>query len=226
MSILLAFGVHVGDMALGPRPKMEEWTCQLNNRFAAAGLRASILCWFRQTGNFAVDAGIEVPVEVRKQMVSVTGASWLIVSLAQLEKQIKDTYSTSQPPAEPRIRWTRGVALRLDSINPPRSVSEPWITAHGVFEPVNDQVVQVWKRDPLTEGNTLERTKRPPWGTISRDCSNRFGGVWTARSLSTLEGLVSRARECLSTEKQERPFRKTDGKTRWLKKLSQRGRKE
>ncbi len=200
MSILLAFGVHVGDMALGPRPKMDEWTRQLNNRFAAAGLRARILCWFRQTGNFAVDAAGEAPVEIRKQMASITGTSWLIVSLPQLEEQIKDARSASQPRAESRTRWTRGVALRVDSISLPRSVSESWITNHGVFEPVNDQVVKVWKRDPLTESNTLERTKRPPWGTMSRDCSNRFGGTWTSRSLSTLEGLVTRARNSLNAQ--------------------------
>lgn len=174
------------------------WPRQLNDQFAAMGLQARVLCWYRQTGNFGIDAGVELPVEIQKQMGSGTGTSWLMLDLDQLERQFNDALSDSLPPTEPGIRWTRGIALRVDTIRLPRSVNEQWTTNHGVFEPVNDRLVRVWKRDPLTELNILERTKRPPWGTISRDCSKRFGGVWTARSLSTLKGLISRVRECLN----------------------------
>ncbi len=195
MGILLAFGVHVGDMAPGPRPKMSEWAQQLNDRFASAGLRARVLCWFRQTGNFAVDAAGEALIEIREHLAAVTGTSWILICLPQLEQQITGAHLASPPPVEPQTRWTRGLAFRVDHIDLTLAAPASWMTYHGVFEPVNNQIVRVWKRDPLTERDTLERSRRPPWGTISRDCSKRLGGMWTSRSLSTLEGVVTRVRK-------------------------------
>ena len=197
MDIFLAFGVHVGDMALGPRPKMSEWAQQLNDRFASAELRAKVLCWFRQTGNFAVDAAGEALTEIREHLMAITGTSWILICLPQLEQQITGARSASPPPVEPQTRWTRGLAFRVDHINLTPAAPASWITNHGIFEQVTNQIVRVWKRDPLTERDTLERRRRPPWGTISRDCSKRLDGIWTARSLSTLEGVVTRLRKNL-----------------------------
>lgn len=187
----------MGDMAPGPRPKMSEWARQLNGGFAGAGLRARVLCWFRQTGNFAVDAAGDGLTEIRKQLASVTGTAWVLFCLPQLDHQITGASSASIPPVEPRTRWTRGLALRVDRVDLIPATTETWTTRHGVFEPVDNRIARVWKRDPLADRNKLERRRRPPWGTISRDCSHRFGGTWTSRSLSTLEGLLTRVRKML-----------------------------
>jgi hypothetical protein len=54
--------------------------------------------------------------------------------------------------------------------------------------------VAVHKRDILTPEGTLDRTRRlSGWGAIASTVEAQAGGLWTARSLSTVRGLIRRA---------------------------------
>jgi hypothetical protein len=73
-----------------------------------------------------------------------------------------------------------------------------------LFEPFSDEkawfgafaiprIRIAWKGDVLNpQGNTLDNTQREGgWGSLSERMKKVAGGLWTARSLKSVEGLVA-----------------------------------
>jgi hypothetical protein len=56
--------------------------------------------------------------------------------------------------------------------------------------------VGIFKKDQLTtEGMLDKETRAGGWGAISDDISSVMGGIWTARTLTRIQGVVGKALE-------------------------------
>lgn len=54
-------------------------------------------------------------------------------------------------------------------------------------------MVAAWKRDRITERGRLDNKMREGgWGAVSRVVAEQTNSQWTARSLTTLEGVLDR----------------------------------
>ena len=96
-----------------------------------------------------------------------------------------------KPETQDSIRWTPGLAFHGGVVIECGNVTT---TPRAVLWKISPCIIGVWKRDHLSEDETLDRYRRAGgWGKVSDDIENQLGGRWTARSHRTVEGLVQKA---------------------------------
>jgi hypothetical protein len=180
------FGHNIGN--LGPtqrqREPMTDTVRRLNGSLPEG---TKVIAWFRHTGNFVLESDLP-KLRVSMEFGRVLGSKCAVLSLESVQTLMKDVNVSAITRAG--VRWTPGLAFKIES-QAPKGRSLP---TRAKLERLSEGVVFARKRDFLTPRNVLDRVKRlGGWGGVAQEASARFGGLWTARSLTSIRGLLARA---------------------------------
>ena len=197
--LFLAFGVDIGNVGClkGQRPSTDALIAEWNKKLShAREFRLAFIGSYTQTGNYVLQAsqaeGLERIVEILAQHVrshkfAVFSCVEFVSALDPIRRALQQT-----PSPIPGRRWTPGIVMDLNSTGgiPPTPRSDEKV-AFGSF--AVPRIRTAWKGDVLDpEGDTLDRTEREGgWGSLSERMRTVAGGVWTARSMRSVEGIVS-----------------------------------
>ncbi|MBI3321642.1 MAG: hypothetical protein HYZ91_05185 [Candidatus Omnitrophica bacterium] len=100
------------------------------------------------------------------------------------------------PAKEPGQRWTPGVVFHVNGL---ASSGQPKDTHVARFQRFDDATILAWKRDVEDSRGRLDKKRRGGgWGAVSSAIGRQVGGVWTARSATTLDGVLMRLEEAPS----------------------------
>ena len=81
-------------------------------------------------------------------------------------------------------------------VNGLASSAEPKDTHVARFQRLADATILAWKRDVEDSRGRLDKNRRRGgWGAVSSAVGRQVGGVWTARSATTLDGVLMRLEE-------------------------------
>ncbi len=178
---------------------MEDWIRDVNQRLVKMGSSTKVLDSFSHTGNFVVHSNNDRS-QVATHLSSVFETQFAALSIDELGEYASIMKKASPPESKAGFRWTLGLvsAVSGDQATSPKLHD----TSHASFYPMPLRAVGAWKLDQLTDSGVLDREKRGGgWGAVSDDVSRQVGGKWTARSLSTVNGVLKLALEYAEKEK-------------------------
>src|SRR5207249_4835121 len=130
------------------------------------------------------------PAQAATILSEADGAIWMAMSEATMRNAVGAVRKQSSPEGEEGMRWTAGLVL---AVTTPQNGS---ITSSAKvrLRPINASTVAAWKRDRITERGRLDNKMREGgWGAVSGAVADQTNSQWTARSLTTLEGVLERA---------------------------------
>lgn len=196
MEKMIAFAVNIGNLGPTGRPRfvMDEWVREMNETFGARHIRLRMLDFFGHTGNFVVASELNL-VHTAEQLATLLHTRCVVMSLDRVRRCVDASNALAPPDAEPGVRWTPGAVFATSAFRVSRALPE---TRNAVFRP-HDEAILAWKRDQLNARERLDKGRRAGgWGAVSSVIARDLGGVWTARSISTISGVVKRAEESRS----------------------------
>ena len=202
MSLYLTFGLDIGNVgrAKPPRPPTKVLLAHWNKALSSSReLRLAFVDAYAHTGNYVLQAPqterLEHVVGVLARYVpshkfAVFGYTEFIALLEPMRRALKQA-----PPATPGRRWTPGIVMDMNpngTIPPmPASDEKAWFGSFAV-----PRIRTAWKGDILdSQKGKLDNTQREGgWGSLSEHMRKVAGGLWTARSIKSVEGLIAVAR--------------------------------
>ena len=198
MTLFFAFGVDMGNLRkdVMPRARMQELIRSWNKQLASTeSVSLEFLGFYRHTGNFLFEAHgndqLERVIKTLAQtealpVFAVFPKDEFLSCLGLLRRALLQT-----PETQPERRWTPGLVM---DVSPKGGIPPtPFSDEKAVFGAFGLPRIRVaWKGDILAKnGQTLNKTKREGgWGALSDRMKQAAGGIWTARSISSIEGLV------------------------------------
>lgn len=199
MSLFLAFGVDIGNVGRlkNQRPPTDALIAEWNKKLShAREFRLAFIGSYAQTGNYVLQAsqaeGLERIVEILAQHIrSHNFAVFSCVEFVSAFDPVR--YALQRTPSSiPGRRWTPGIVMDLNPTGgiPPRPRSDEK-AAFGSF--AVPRIRTAWKGDILSsQEDALDRKQREGgWGALSERMKAAAGGVWTARSMKSVEGIVA-----------------------------------
>lgn len=164
----------------------------VNKKLADLQSPTKLIDWYGHTGNFVLHSTKSNRSDIARQLTAVIGTSFAVLTYYEAA-DFASVAAKAVPPAPlAGKRWTSGIVL---AVSGPPCQSVPKQTSYAIFFVISERAVGAWKEDQLTEGGILDREKRGGgWGALSGDVSRQVGGVWTARSLRTVNGTLEKAR--------------------------------
>jgi hypothetical protein len=193
LKIMVAFAVNIGNLGLTmtPRPPMADLVDDLNTALHCRK-RLRVLDFFGHTGNFLLECGV-APGEAAEIIGRLLRTPCTVMSVDRVADCAATACALPRPPAEAGRRWTPGVVFRVSGRS---SSTAPTSTRVACLQRLDDFTVLAWKRDQEESPGRLDRRRRGGgWGAMSSTVARQLGGVWTGRSLTTLEGVLMRAEE-------------------------------
>ena len=109
--MLVAFGVHIGDIGKRPHPKMAVWIPQLNSALADGGSKARIVSFFGKTGNFVVDAPESEAATIRGLLTSVARTPFAVLDPAVVRRCVGALEGVEKPRDEEGCTWGLGASF-------------------------------------------------------------------------------------------------------------------
>ena len=187
-SIVFAINIsNIGRASFRP-VLMDEWLCQLNHRLRDDPVR--FIDYFGHTGNFVVDSYEGCDYATRR-LSDLLATPCIAMSIGSVRKCIASVEGLPCPAAESAVRWTPGALFLVTGTANATSLKS---VRRAVFQRIGGGVVAAWKRDAVRADGRLNRGRRlGGWGALSHAVGRQLGGVWTARSLSALRGILDRA---------------------------------
>jgi hypothetical protein len=197
---LLAFGVNIGNVgrAQPARRPMAEQAAAWNATWQRASLGCRVVGWFRHTGNFALvvdDGSVAAGLAALARAAPDTAFAVFAWTPFQAWLETVRAAATRAPAPATGRRWTPGMVMALGPAGgvPPT----PTAPRAGIwFGPEAAPRLRIaWRHDWLDpDGTRLDRRRREGgWGAVATLMGRHAGGTWTARALSTVEGLVAAA---------------------------------
>lgn len=187
----IALGVNIGNLSRGKRAReLMLSRCQrINQSLAEKAIDLRLIGFFRHTGNLVIETGTQQPVQAATILSEIDGAIWTAVSEATIRSAVEKTCKILPPESEKGVRWTPGLAFAVTKPDGRRITS----SEKARLQPIDSSTVAAWKRDRITERGRLDRKMRDGgWGAVSRIVAEQTNSQWTARSLTTLEGVLDR----------------------------------
>jgi hypothetical protein len=187
----IALGVNIGNISREKRVRepMQSRCQRINQSLTEKGIDLRVTGFFRHTGNLVIETGSQQPAQAATILAEIDGAIWTAVSEATMRSAVGKTRKLLPPESEKGVRWTPGLAF---------AVTKPYGQSIASSEKVrlrliDSGTVAAWKRDRITERGQLDRKMRDGgWGAVSRIVAEQTNSQWTARSLTTLEGVLDR----------------------------------
>jgi len=164
----------------------------LDAAFRARSGRVRVLDFFGHTGNFLVE-GADRPGEVAQTLGRLLGTPCALVPIARVAEATAAARAAPPLGEEPGQRWTAGVVFHVHGL---ASSGEPIDTHVARLQRFDDATILAWKRDVEDSRGRLDKKRRGGgWGAVSSAVGRQVGGVWTARSATTLNGVLMRLEE-------------------------------
>lgn len=190
----IALGVNIGNLGRGPRPRepMPARCSRVNAQLARDGIDLRVVGYYRHTGNLVLDTATLTPEDAAQILSKADGATWMAVTEEKLRASVERVIEMAPPDPEPGVRWTPGLAFAVTKPD----VSTITSTAKVHLRSIGPSTVAAWKRDRTTHRGRLDSAMRDGgWGGVSAAVSTHTNAQWTARSLTSLQGVLQRARQ-------------------------------
>ena len=199
MNLFLAFGLDIGNVGLSKAPRsptktlLADWNRNLSRD---RELRLIFVNAYGHTGNYVLQASQTGRLEHVANVLAKQVPSYRFVVFAYTDfllgfEPIRRALKHS-PPAVPGRRWTPGIVMDANTRGgiPPLPLSDEK-GAFGAFAVPRIRIV--WKGDILDEQKAkLDNMQREGgWGSLSARMKKVTNGSWTARSIKSVEGLVT-----------------------------------
>jgi hypothetical protein len=196
METFVAVAVGVGNLGRQGRPRkpMVLWIAELNQLLSKLS-RITILSSYGHTGNFIVRSAASkesISTELRIAM----GVPSALLTLGELSS-VMNLLDAKNEADTTEYRRTPGAAFLVSGTPTLQALSD---TERAGYSRINGSVIAISKRDALTLGGILDRSRREGgWGAIAGDVGRQLGGKWTARSMRTLSGALKQANSAASS---------------------------
>jgi hypothetical protein len=194
MPMMVALAVNIGNLGRAPAPRypMAELVQNLQATFRAQGGRVQVLDFFGHTGNFLLESDDHAG-DIAVAFSRLLRTPCAVLPIARVAEASAAVQALSPPAKESGLRWTPGAAFHVSGS---RSSATPAQTRGACFQRMDDLTILAWKRDQEDARGRLDKRRRGGgWGAVSATVARQLGGVWTARSASTLDGVLVRAEE-------------------------------
>jgi hypothetical protein len=193
-TMMVALAVNIGN--LGPmspaRRPMADLVRTLDAAFRARSGRVCVRDFFGHTGNFLVE-GADRPAEVAQTLGRLLGTPCALVPIARVAEATAAAQAAAPSIKEPGQRWTPGVVFHVNGLASSAQLKDTHVAR---FQRLDDATILAWKRDVEDSRGRLDKRRRGgSWGAVSSAVGRQLGGVWTARSATTLEGVLMRLEE-------------------------------
>lgn len=189
----IALGVNIGNLSRGKRPRepMLSRCHRINQDLAGKGVDLRVVGFYRHTGNLVLETVSLCITEAANLLSEADGATWMAVSEATMRKAVENVREMPPPDNEGGVRWTPGLAFAVTKPAGTRMTS----TGKVRLRSIDKNTVAAWKRDRITERGRLDnRMREGGWGAISVVIADQTNAQWTARSLTSLDGVLDRAK--------------------------------
>ncbi len=189
----IALGVNIGNLGRQKtrREPMLARCDRINRNLARENADLRVIGFYRHTGNLVLRTTTLQPAQAAEILSKTDGGIWMTMSEASMRKRVREVHKLRAPEGERGIRWTPGLAF---AVTKPRSV-ESTSSAKVRLRSIDLRTIAVWKRDRITERGRLDSKMREGgWGAVSVMIADQTNSQWTARSLTTLEGVLDRTR--------------------------------
>lgn len=188
----IALGVNIGN--LGPAKRLREpmlARCnRINDSFEKSRVDLRVISFYRHTGNLVLETTTLQPIAAAQILSDAEGGIWMAVSESTMRRVVEAVRCTSPPQWEDGIRWTPGAAFAVTK----PACGTITSTSKVRLLSIDLGTVAAWKRDRLNDRGRLDKKMREGgWGAVSGAVADQTGSQWTARSLSSLEGVLDRA---------------------------------
>lgn len=187
-------GLNVFGRSQMPMFELEE---RCVRSFRELGLPLRFIDYYGPTGNVGVMAsGLQKDV-IREALVKAISKPCALLPPETLDELQEAFRLWAAPPDVEGFRWTRGVSLLCSGQLRDVEIVEPDL---GTFRRVAAGVVAVYRKERITERGALDRDDRAGgWAAVSNHAETVCGGLWTARSLGVVQGLLGQLRRKPST---------------------------
>jgi len=185
----IALGVNIGNLSRGKtqREPMLARCDRINRYLAKEGADLRVIGFYRHTGNLVLKTTTMQPAQAARILSEADGGTWTAVSEATMRRMVGEVQKMEAPQGEHGVRWTTGLVF---AVTKPKSV-DIISSAKVRFHSINLGTVAAWKRDRITERGRLENKMREgDWGGVSEAVADQTNSQWTARSLTSLEGVL------------------------------------
>jgi hypothetical protein len=193
-TMMVALAVNIGN--LGPmspaRRPMAELVRILDAALRARSGRVRVLDFFGHTGNFLVE-GADRSAEVAQNLGRLLGTPCALVPIARVAEATAAAQAAAPPIKEAGQRWTPGVVFHVNGVTSSVELKDTHVAR---FQRLDDVTILAWKREVEDSRGRLDKKRRGGgWGAVSSSVARQLGGVWTARSATTLDGVLMRLEE-------------------------------
>lgn len=172
---------------------MEDYVREINQRLVLLETPTKVVDWYHSTGNFVVQSPKTNRWAITDELSLALGVSCIVQTIDEVASCASIADKIGSPQSQADIRWTKGIVFKIKG-KPCTVALKP--TPRVVFFNINRFAVGVYKADPLTNQGDLDMSDRSAgWEAISDVLSKQVGGLWTARSLVRIEGVIKKARE-------------------------------
>jgi hypothetical protein len=187
----IALDVNIGNLSRQKtRRELMLPRCERINRYLArknADLR--VIGFYRHTGNLVLKTTTLQPPQAAQILSEADRGTWMAVSEAAMRKRVREVRKLQAHEGERGVRWTPGLAFAVTKPKSGDVTSSAKVRLHSI----DRSTVAAWKRDRITERGRLDsKTREGGWGAVSGAIADQTNSQWTARSLTTLEGVLDR----------------------------------
>jgi len=189
----IALGVNIGNLSRGKRPRepMVSRCDRINRSLAQKGVDLRVVGFYRHTGNLVLETAALHTKEAANFLSEADGATWMAVPEETMRKAVEKVRKILPPQDEERVRWTPGLAFAVTKPASGSIVSSAKVRLRSI----DMDMVAAWKRDRTTERGRLDNTMREGgWGAVSKAVADQTNAQWTARSLTSLDGVLNRTK--------------------------------
>ena len=203
-AVFVAFGVAFGNIEREPseRVPMDDLCQAWNKALRDNQIPILLVHQYRHTGNFVL-FGIGIDVRrVSDILESISKRKFAVFPWDAFVTWINAVRAAakSPPPPVPGRRRTPGMVMDTNpnGLTPPHPAADVEPICFGSL--AQPRLRFAWRNDLLIPGtNKLDKRRREGgWGKVAYEMQREAGGCWTARTLSSGDGLLRSAMELLS----------------------------
>ena len=188
MGIFIVLAVGQGNFSVR-RTTVEEYVPAVNKRLSLLRTPTRVVDFHHATGNFVVQTPKVNRAEIADELSLVFGAPCAILQTSQVQSCVSVAERMTDSQIQPGIRWAKGIAFKVKG-RPCTVELKP--TAHAQFFRISEYAVGVFKSEQAAPSEVPDKTHVASWGDISEDVSNAVGGIWTARALVRIKGVLAK----------------------------------
>lgn len=170
---------------------MEDYVREINQRLILLETPTRIVDWYHSTGNFVVQSPITNRWMISDELSLALGVPCTVQTIDEIASWVSIAERTESPP-QTGMRWIKAIAFELKG--KPCTIT-PKSTPYAAFSHINRFALGVCKPERVNSEGSEGDDRSEGWGSISDEISKQVGGMWTARSLARLNGVIMKAQK-------------------------------